>query len=85
MRDKRHEILIQSLGKGAKFLNAFESAVGQELLKDATERMQRILLLVIDLKAEEKDLAEYRALRDITKKWLGKVAKYQEDMKKLGG
>lgn len=81
--DPRHEVLIKALGKGAKFLSIFESDIGQELLKDATDRMQALLLKIIEEDASPEEHAEYRALRDITRKWLGKIKKYQDDMKKL--
>lgn len=70
--------ILSMLGYNRKFIMAVASEEGRELLKDIMNQMDAILAKVIDLKANEAELAEYRAYRRIFNKWVTRIAKYNQ-------
>ena len=75
---KKAERILNILGKNEQFLNAISSPLGQELLTDSVERMELLLEKIIDEKADDKDRADFRALRAIATRWAERINVYQK-------
>lgn len=88
MGAKNSEVFLSVLGKDKAFLSALDTSVGQELLKDATSSIQRIILLIMNEKDGPQDRAELKAYLSITKRWqtiLNNYNKNQKEFNKLTG
>ncbi|MCK5611359.1 hypothetical protein KAR91_56335 [Candidatus Pacearchaeota archaeon] len=82
-RKKDAERVLSVLGKTQGFYEAINTPVGIELLKDATTRMEIILEKMINEEADETERAEFRALRGISIRWMGKISRYNESIDKI--
>jgi len=70
-------------GKQRPFIEALSSKMGQELLRDMMVRMEVILDKIIEETVSKEELAEYRVLRDIFKKWAKRIMIFEETKKKI--
>ncbi len=87
---RKAAMVLSSLGKLQQFKNAIESPVGREILTDLAEMMQDRIDRIInhneenmDVSAFHNDLAEFRAYRRLSSKWLDKLTKYETLLKKV--
>ena len=80
---KRSMQMMSYLGKRAPFVQALKTPIGKELLDDIIKMMQLRLDKIIEEKANSKDLAEYRVLKELSTKWVDRINKYQEGKEKL--
>jgi hypothetical protein len=80
---KKAQRTLSILGKNEQLLNAIQTPIGQELLSDALQNIDCLLEKIIDEKADEKDRADYRALRTLTIRWTEKIHAYQEALMKV--
>jgi hypothetical protein len=71
--------LLSALGRDKQFLNAIETSLGQELLKDATSSIENIISLILQEKDEPKDRAELAAYLNITNKWQKMINRYNKN------
>ena len=71
--------LLSTLGRDKQFLNAIETPMGQELLKDAVSSIENIISLILDEKDELKDRAELKAYLTITNKWQKTITRYHKN------
>jgi len=65
--------MLSILGKGQQFVNAIESPVGTEIMGEMLTALEIKLELIINEKADAKDLAEYRVLRNLANNWVNKI------------
>lgn len=79
----RFEKYISRLGKQSKLYTALESSIGQELLKEAINRSEALLLKIINEDASEVERADFRALKTILNDWAGKIARYIENLNRV--
>lgn len=70
---KKASQILSALGKSQPFIEAIQTNIGQELLKDALEMIQERLDKIINEEATELEKAEYRVLRTITTRWVDKI------------
>lgn len=82
-RDKRK--ILSELSKQGKLVDAFNTEVGQEILKDAIAHADTLLSKIINEDADEKDKAEYRVYRRLINKWGTKVENYISNLNKAVG
>lgn len=75
---KKAERVLKILAKNEQFKNALSTPLGQELLNDSIDRMESLLEKIIDEKDDDKDRADFRALRAITTRWAEKIYTYQK-------
>ncbi len=80
---KKAQRTLSILGKNEQLLKAIQTPIGQELLSDALQNIDFLLEKIIDEKADEKDKADYRALRTLTIRWTEKIQAYQEALHKV--
>jgi tRNA U34 5-carboxymethylaminomethyl modifying enzyme MnmG/GidA len=83
MGHKNASILLSNLGKDKQFVNALDTPIGQELLKNAVMEMERITGLILSEKEDKKDRAELQAYLAITRKWSGYINQYNKDQEKF--
>lgn len=75
--------LLSALGKNEQFLNAFNSPLGSELLTDLISMMEEKLDKIIDETADDKDKADFRAAKNLSMRWVGKINEYNRNLKQL--
>ena len=75
--------LLSVLGKNKQFLDALDTNVGQELLKDAVLAIEGKIQLILGEKDKPKDRAELQAYLSITEKWAGRLAEYNKDKERF--
>lgn len=79
MGQKNASQILSALGKDKQFLNALETPLGQELLKDAVSCIEDKISLILQEKDEPKDRAELKAYMNITKKWSDVINRYNKN------
>lgn len=75
--------LLSALGRDKQFLNAVETPVGQELLKDAVSSIEDKLVLWLQNKATDEDRAETKAYLSIINKWQMVINRYYKNKEKF--
>ncbi len=82
---KRGAQTLSVLGKYAPFMQAIQSEVGAELLRDLNTRHEELLTKISNLDATDADRAEYKAVRDLILRYCDKITRYQTELDKLKG
>lgn len=80
---RRGEATIKVLGKNLKFLDAFNTPVGFEILKDLCEMHEGMFDKIASLKAAEEDKIRYRILHELIGRWSEKITAYYATMEKI--
>ena len=75
--------LLSVLGKQVSFIQAYDSEVGQQLLKDVIALMEHHLEAIIEEKATPEERAEFRVLRKILFKWSERINAYRANVDKI--
>ena len=75
--------LLSALGRDKQFLNAIETSVGQELMKDASSCVEDKLVLWLQGKDKPEDRAEVKAYLNIIKKWETAINRYNKNKQKF--
>jgi len=75
--------LISVLAKNKEFVNAIETPVGQELVKDIVMCVENIMGVIMNEKDSDKDRADLRAYLNILNRWQGRIAQYNADYEKF--
>jgi hypothetical protein len=75
--------LLSALGRDKQFLNAIETPVGQELMKDATASIEDKLVLWLQDKDTPEDKAEVKAYLKIINKWQTTISRYNKNKEKF--
>jgi hypothetical protein len=83
MGNKQASVFLSVLGRDLQFLNAINSAIGQEIYKDLIILAENIVQKIIDEKDEPKDRAELRAYLNIMKSWNQRIDNYYEKKDKF--
>ena len=83
MGQKNASALLSVLGKDKQFINAIDTPVGQELLKDAVSAIEGKIGLILAEKESKQDRAELQAYLSITKKWQGYINRYNKSKEKF--
>jgi len=73
LHGKKAEKVIEILARNAAFMDAIDSALGRELLKDVLDRMESKVNLIFDEKDTPKDRAEFRAYKAIVSDWTKRI------------
>lgn len=76
-------MLLNILGREKAFIEAITSPLGEELMTDLVNSIEARIKLIIDEKDQPKDRAEIRALREVLRKWQGKINTYEQNKEKL--
>jgi len=75
--------LLSALGRDKQFLNAVETPIGQELLKDAVSSIEDKLVLWLQNKVTDEDRAETKAYLNIINKWQTIINRYYKNKEKF--
>jgi len=77
--DKANRILTV-MAKRAKFMEAINTPLGQEILKDVAVGMEELLDKIIQEKATVQEKAEFRAYRKIMNSWTDRIRAYNKNV-----
>jgi len=75
--------LLSVLGKQKQFVDALNTEIGKELLKDAMALMEDRLTRIIEEKSTEAERAEYRALNKIISAWSARLSSYYKGLDQI--
>ena len=75
--------LLSALGRDKQFLNAIESPIGQELMKDAANSIEDKLSIWLQGKDTPEDKAEVKAYLNIVNKWQATINRYSKNKEKF--
>lgn len=71
--------LLSVLGRDKAFLNALDTPVGQELMKDCVSCVEDKVSLILQEKDEPRDRAELKAYMQILGKWQNIMNRYNKN------
>ena len=75
--------LLSALGRDRQFLNAIETPIGQELMKDAGNCIEDKLSIWLQGKDTPEDKAEVKAYLKIINKWQTTINRYYKNKEKF--
>lgn len=75
--------IMSMLGKKQPFVEAMQSEVGQQILKEAVTRLEILLEKGFENTATDDEKAEYRVLKKIVENWSSQIATYNKGVKRL--
>ena len=75
--------LLSVLGREKGFIDAINSPLGEELLKDAIFAVENKLDLILNEKDKPEDRAEVRVYMSILRKWTSRINKYSQNKERL--
>lgn len=80
---KRGEMTLSVLGKDIDFIEALNSEIGHELLKDLAERHERLLNVISEIKATDEEKIEYLVVRRMLLEWGSKISNYNKKIDEI--
>ena len=80
---KRGEKTLSVLGKEIDFINAINSEVGYELLKDLTERHEALLTKIDTIQSTDEDKMEYKVTRTLLLNWSARINSYNKKIDEI--
>ena len=80
---KRGEMTLSVLGKDIDFIEALNSEIGHELLKDLAERHERLLNVISEIKATDEEKIEYLVVRRMLSEWGSKISNYNKKIDEI--
>lgn len=83
LRRKGGAQTLSVLSKNQNFVDAINSVVGKELLRDAIAIHEVLLMKVANLEATPEETMEYRAILKIIRKWSERIATHEKALKEL--
>ncbi len=84
-KGKRGAQTLSVLGKYAPFMQAIQSEIGKELLRDLNTMHDELLDKISSLTATESDRASYQAVKNLILRFCEKINRYEAEMSKLKG
>ena len=83
---QRTQKILESLAKSQQFLNALETPVGRELLREVDNEIERLArLVVMDDTAKPEDKMLLRAYISIGNTWAERIKKYHDKVREVRG
>lgn len=82
-KGKSGENTIKVLGAGLHFLEAFNTQVGFELLKDLVTMHEELLLKVGKLEASDEEKMKYQVVSELVDRWSARIKQYLEQVKRV--
>jgi hypothetical protein len=80
---KNGKMTLSVLGHFQPFVEAVDTEIGKELLQDAINLHEMLLMKVADLTATPEETMEYKAVRKIIRAWSERIARYEKAMAEL--
>jgi hypothetical protein len=82
---RRGQQARETLSKHVAFVQAVQTEVGRELLKDLVNSYEDLLNKLASLQASDEEKMEYKAVRKLLLRWADRIIAYErslEDVKK---
>lgn len=83
LRRKGGAQTLSVLGKSQPFVDAINSVVGKELLRDAVAIHEVLLMKIANLEATPEETMEYRAILKIIRRWSERIALHEKSLAEL--
>ncbi len=80
----RGQNTLTFLAKNAAFMQAIDSPIGMELLKDLAARHTLLLEKVASLDSQDRDKIELQVVREIMELWSMRITKYLAGLDGIG-
>ena len=80
---KNASTFLSVLGRQKQFINAVETPIGQELLKDAVSNAEDVISKYIMNKETREDRARLQAYLTIINKWTNIINEYKDNREKF--
>ncbi|MFA5340599.1 MAG: hypothetical protein WC332_02365 [Clostridia bacterium] len=74
---------LSTLGYFQPFVDAINSPIGKELLKDALTVSDSLLMKIGDLTATPEETMQYKAMRAIILRWSERIDRYEKSLAEL--
>jgi len=74
---------LSLMGKNQKIIDALSSNIGQQILHNVMIKMEKILPKIIQLKATDNEIIEYRILSELFNDWSNKIALFERARKEI--
>ena len=74
---------LRILGENLKFIDALNTEIGFELLKDLVERHESLLMKIGKVEATDEEKIEYKLCQHMINRWAGRIATYTETYQKV--
>lgn len=74
---------LHVLGKLQPFVDAYNSEIGKELLKDAINIHETLLMKVANLEATPEEAMEFKAILKIIRRWSERIAVHNKALSEL--
>ena len=81
---KRRGDLLSLLGKQTGFIEALDSPVGKEVLKDLLKQEENLLQKIVEETASQEEKAEFRVIKKLISQWVKRISAYLINLNKLG-
>ena len=81
--EKRANLTVHILREQQKFIDAWNSEIGKQLLKKDIDDHERILRKIIDETCPPEELAEFRVLKRRIDKILDVINNYEDNIKTI--
>lgn len=82
-KGKRGIAIINTLGKLQDFKDAYETTIGQELLKDMMDKFAAIHYKLTHLSESQEERAEYKVLYETLLSWSVKINTYNRGVEQI--
>lgn len=82
-KGKRGAAILNTLGKLQDFKDAYESTIGQELLKDMLNRYDTLYYKLVNLSETQEERAEYKVLYETLTVWCVKINTYLKGVEEI--
>ena len=74
---------LKILGENLKFIDALNTDLGFELLKDLVERHETLMMKIGKIDATDEDKIEYKLCQHMINRWASRIKTYQETYQKV--
>jgi len=74
---------LSLLGKYQFFHEAMQSTVGQQILNDVIVQMEKLLDRIMEMKATDYEVMEYKTLKGLLLSWSERIAIFERAKKKI--
>lgn len=82
-KGKTGERTLSLLGYYRPFVDAINTEVGKEILKDAIRVHEELLSKIAEINATDAEKAEYQAIRKIILRWSERIAQYEKHLSEV--
>lgn len=80
---KKGSQTLSLLGKDVAFIQAIQSPIGHELLKDLVGRHETLLEKVGGLSASDEEKLEFKVVKRLIQEWTERITRYEKSLDEI--